>query len=168
MIVDGIDSSIVQSLYSSIHYNETKQKFFEAPLYCKRLRNSSPLKPGSSCSEELDRPHIPGLPETERIKAMSKKLKKSGGKQSGTQDSQLHAKSFFIKPKSSKLASIMEEQLSQFEFSDYDEEEQFEDSKEILSSDTDLETPPTVDSSKRPLESPENKSEKKKKKKNRK
>ena len=95
----------------------------------------------------------------------SKKFKKSGGKQqSGSLDSQLHAKSFFIKPKSSKLTSIMEEQLSQFEFSDYDEEEQFEDSKEILSSDTDSETPPTVESSKRPLESPENKSEKKKKK----
>ena len=180
VMVDGIDTSVVQTLYSSIHYHQSNQKFFEVPLYCKQLRNSSPLKPSQvaipsevsqSSSTPVNtepRPLIPGLPEAERIKALTRKIKpKSVANETLTRD-------FFIKPKVACAKSTIDEQLSQYEFSDYElegseENEHFEDSKEVLSeseSESNEESSIFPATAKRQLESPENKVEHKKKKKN--
>ena len=53
VMVEGLNSSKVLGLYTAIHFDETKQKFFDRPLYCKRLRTSSPLKTGHN-SETSD------------------------------------------------------------------------------------------------------------------
>ena len=110
IVVDRIDTSVVQSLYSSIHYHESNQKYFEAPLYCKQLRNSSPLKTiqeSVSASPTLSsstpaindpRPLIPGLPEAERIKALNNKKVNTQVKCKSPSVKTL-TKGFFIKSK---------------------------------------------------------------------
>ena len=92
-MVEGPDSSKVQGLYTTIHFDETKQKFFDRPLYCKRLRTSSPLKTGHNSETSdvaassssigqlsLARPQIPGLPEEERVKGLQNSKKQKEGK----------------------------------------------------------------------------------------
>ena len=44
VIVDGLCSNIVQTMFRSIHFHETKQKFFDVPLYCTAMRNTTPTK----------------------------------------------------------------------------------------------------------------------------
>ena len=86
VLLEGLPSSTVQSLYTSIHYHESKAKFYEVPLYCKRIRNSSPLKTSAipdtanshsspQCTQMSisPRPQIPGLPESERIRKKKKR-----------------------------------------------------------------------------------------------
>ena len=47
VVIDGLNKTEVQTMFKSIHFHETKQKFFEleVPLYCKALRNMTPKKP---------------------------------------------------------------------------------------------------------------------------
>ena len=80
-MIDSISPDEVLSIFKSIHFPETNQKFFEVPLYCKTIRNMSPQKDtvlSREChfAENADnqevsdtRPLIPGLPENERLKA---------------------------------------------------------------------------------------------------
>ena len=48
VVVDGLCSSDIQTMFDSIHFPATKQKFFDVPLYCKTLRNMTPLKKSAS------------------------------------------------------------------------------------------------------------------------
>ena len=43
VVLDGLSPTIVQKIFNSIHFHESKQKFFEVPLYCKNLRNLTPM-----------------------------------------------------------------------------------------------------------------------------
>ena len=45
VLIEGLSSPEVQTMFSSIHFHVTNHKFFDAPLFCKPLRNISPLKP---------------------------------------------------------------------------------------------------------------------------
>ena len=156
------------------------EKFFEVPLYCKRLRNSSPLKSQSlkeqeSASQQL----IPGLPEKERLLNSKKRKKKK--KQARTELSQAqpkgtaepdapHGKEYFFK--TIRFSEMDSEQCGNFEFSDYSghdgdssstEEDEFADSKEVLSdSDTVVKTSTPLTAMKRPLTSPAENLKKKK------
>ena len=44
VVIDSLNTADVQTIFKSIHFHETKQKFFEVPLYCKPLRNMTPKK----------------------------------------------------------------------------------------------------------------------------
>ena len=45
VIIDCLSPNDVQNIYISIHFHESKEKFFDGvPLYCKRLRNTTPVK----------------------------------------------------------------------------------------------------------------------------
>ena len=48
VIIDDLGTTAVQTLYNSIHFPVTKQKFFDVPLYCKPIRNMTPTKVVSS------------------------------------------------------------------------------------------------------------------------
>ena len=183
VVIDGISPTEVQTMFSSIDFHETKQKFFDVALYCKPLRNSSPLKSGSPKphpkspsnedtnpqaaskeeatndetidipdAKEIDttqRPLIPGLPETERVKKPKGKKKTSKKK---SDETVVKEREFFLKtPEVTKQASS--DLLSAYQFSDYEDEakdekdtdEEFEDSKEALSDDELLDSQPNAD-----------------------
>ena len=44
VVIDNLNSADVQTIFKSIHFHETKQKFFNVALYCKPLRNMTPKK----------------------------------------------------------------------------------------------------------------------------
>ena len=44
VVIEGLSPEEVNTTYKSIHFPETKQKFFDAPLYCRPLRSMTPLK----------------------------------------------------------------------------------------------------------------------------
>ena len=102
-------------------------------------------------AKEIDttqRPLIPGLPETERVK--KPKGKKKTSKKSD--ETVVKEREFFLKtPEVTKQASS--DLLSAYQFSDYEDEakdekdtdEEFEDSKEALSDDELLDSQPNAD-----------------------
>ena len=52
VMVDGLCSKDVQTMFNSIHFPETKQKFFEnVPLYCKTIRKMTPKKKTEAASD---------------------------------------------------------------------------------------------------------------------
>ena len=73
-VVDKLTPDIVQNLYKAIHFHETQSKFFDAPLYCKPLRNLTPIKSKVTESKISDQIKctIPGLPEAEMLRAKKK------------------------------------------------------------------------------------------------
>ena len=42
--INGLSSPDVEMLFKSIHFHTTEQKFFDVPLFCKPLRNMTPIK----------------------------------------------------------------------------------------------------------------------------
>ena len=42
--IDCLSSETVRTMFSSIHFHETKQKFHDVPLYCSALRKMTPVK----------------------------------------------------------------------------------------------------------------------------
>ena len=54
VVVDGLSSENVLTIFNSIHFHETKQKFFEksVPLYCKSIRKMTPKKPEAAKIDE--------------------------------------------------------------------------------------------------------------------
>ena len=44
VILDGLSSSKTMTMFKEIHFHETKQKYFEVPLYCEVQRNLTPEK----------------------------------------------------------------------------------------------------------------------------
>ena len=44
VFVDGLTPEQVQTIFQSLHFPETNQKFFDVPIYCKPLRNMTPMK----------------------------------------------------------------------------------------------------------------------------
>ena len=44
VVIEELSVTDVQTLYKSIHFPETNQKFFDVPLYCKAIRNMTPKK----------------------------------------------------------------------------------------------------------------------------
>ena len=123
----------------------------------------------------MSRPVIPGLPEKERVKALRKK--KNKGNDDISPNVSYLDKNFFFKNVSVKAANKKEQQ-GEFQFSDYDaseideedDDDNFADSKEVLSDD-DITTvnvapkttsTPAVGPTKRPLNSPENEVKQKK------
>ena len=168
VVIDCIDKSTVQSMYLYIHFHESKQKFYEVPLYCQRLRNSTPLKQQQQkvSNPEVDLPlqestsqqQIPGLPEKDRLVAVKKSKKKKRNRSSSKQSSNtVNGKEFFFK--TVKLVDENRENFGNFQFSDYsdeDSDDNFTDSREVLSdTDTQVETStPATALKKRPLRSP--------------
>ena len=155
VVIDCLSPSDVQTIFNSINYHETKQKFFDAPLYCKALRNMTPVKktpeqvenpnntkedilkePTEPEKKDDEKPKIPGLPETERLKKKKEKKKKKGNdEKEEVASSTLSRNEFLLSPNSGLLKKDV---TQDFEFSDYesdDSEEAFEDSKESFSDD---------------------------------
>ena len=165
VVIDGLSTQVVQTMNKSIHFHESKQKFFDVPLYCKAVRNMTPKKAenfdgkeeGKECDNngdkedekkkpeaEAPRPKIPGLPEKDR-KKQEKQIKKKQNKKNKeiSNDANCTMEDFLKTP----LTSI-NKATEDFVFSDYDDSdcesddssEDFEDSREAL---TDAEAPPT-------------------------
>ena len=53
VVIDGVSPEQVQIIFHSIHFPETKQKFFDFPLYCKPLRNMTPEKPPQLANNDV-------------------------------------------------------------------------------------------------------------------
>ena len=119
VVIDGINPKEVQTLFNSIHFPLTKQKFFDVPLYCKALRNMTPTKKApeeakTPDNKDAEKPKIPGLPEADRLK--KKRIKKKSQKNGSLNSPNLR----------------INDPADQFEFSDSEdesEEESFEDSR---------------------------------------
>ena len=146
IVIDGLSSSKAMTMLKEINFNETKQKHFEVPLYCKVLRNLTPeKKPVNKVMENRDddggpvdpgaepaansKQIIPGLVVEDKTKSKRKK-KKEKKKSDGNNEEQ----DFGLKQNTAKET---DEGVRDFVFSDYsdsnDSEENFEDSKEVFS-----------------------------------
>ena len=102
VFIDNLSPNQVVTLQKSIHFHDTNLKFFEVPLYCKPTRVLTPIKKTTAVNDEHDdaenkaktnshdlddkhvitsiassKPLIPGLPETERLKAMKPRTRKN-------------------------------------------------------------------------------------------
>ena len=158
VVIDCLSPNDVQTMYMNIHFLESKQKFFDVPLYCKCLRNMTPVKktpPEADNAETTketistevtepenikdDKPKIPGLPEVDRQKKKRKKKKKSKDEKDDVKSSNLSMSDFLISPGSGLVKEGLDK-TKDFVFSDYDSEgdsdnseEAFEDSKESFS-----------------------------------
>ena len=44
VVIEDISVGIVQELYKSLHFHESKQKYFDRQLFCKTIRQMSPIK----------------------------------------------------------------------------------------------------------------------------
>ena len=107
VLIDCIDKTSVQSLYLYIHFHESNQKFFEVPLYCQRLRYSTPLKHqqskvvspevNSTLPESTSQQQIPGLPEKDRLMASKRNKKKRRNKSNSNEISNVNGKEYFFK-----------------------------------------------------------------------
>ena len=60
VLIEGLNPPEVQTMFRSIHFHVTNQKFFDAPIYCKPLRNTSPLKPEKTpnASDDSSKPVV--------------------------------------------------------------------------------------------------------------
>ena len=97
VVVDGLETEDVQTLNKCIHFPVSRQKYFDVPIYCRPLRNMTPLKgtketsddhkednenPKSPSKKEPTKPteskksDIPGLAKSEKIKADKKAKEK--------------------------------------------------------------------------------------------
>jgi hypothetical protein len=105
VIVNDLSPTEVQTIFDSIHFHKSKIMFFEVPLFCKPLRNMTPIKNSESSSlennkagqepkkdgtpkkaestskgkENGNKSTIPGLPEEDRLKNKKKKKAKQAG-----------------------------------------------------------------------------------------
>ena len=183
VMINELSSEQVQSIFQSIHYPESEILHFETRLYCKRLRNYSPLKATHSSDtskqansmlisapSDSERPQIPGLPEKIRKKGLKNKKKAKNLSEKAVEKSSDN-KHYYLKVPQVKK-TVEADLLSQFQFSDYsdssddDSDQEFADSKEALS---EVDTPGKMDDQststpalKRPLRSPEEVSQAKK------
>ena len=176
VVVDGLSSTDTQQVFHAIHFHESKQKFFDdVPLYCKVMRNLTPEKkvenkankeavidntidtlttdtPNEPQTNHQEKPMIPGLPETDRLKVKKKqKKKKNKSTEKETNEKKEMSRQDFLvtAPKSTTLSV----ETGEFVFSDYpesvngddesdnadsdDSEDNFEDSREELSDSND-------------------------------
>ena len=53
VVIDVVSPEQVQIIFNSVHFPETKQKFFDFPLYCKPLRNMTPEKPPKPANNDV-------------------------------------------------------------------------------------------------------------------
>ena len=63
VVIDGLQSSDVQTMFRTIHFPESKARFFDVPLYCKALRNTTPVKKpenAEEASEDVPNVAMPG------------------------------------------------------------------------------------------------------------
>ena len=154
VIINSLSSETVQTIFDSIHFHATKEKFFDVPLYCKPLRSMTPVKgsdPAKSTTDAksieraaVSKPKIPGLPEADRLKIKKKKKPKNKKKEKGESDINKMTQSDFLKSGYTGL-----DETAGFEFTDDEEtdeeetddegtdgaEESFEDSRDVLSDD---------------------------------
>ena len=98
VVVEGLDNEDVQMMNKNIHFPISRQKYFDVPIYCRPLRNMTPLKPlnkdtanNQEESQDAGSPklakdtvtpksdnRIPGLSKNQRKKANKKaRLKKN-------------------------------------------------------------------------------------------
>ena len=104
VVVEGLTPDDVNTMFNSIHFPKTRQKFFDAPIYCRPLRNMTPVKvakdddkpsdekslgataknppgtpnPDTDHSTSATGPHtIPGLTKNQQKKAAKKAQKKT-------------------------------------------------------------------------------------------
>ena len=70
VFVDSLTPEQVQVIFKSLHFHETNQKFFDVPIYCKPLRNMTPVKtavdsdPKDVNIEALPKPPTTGNPKS--------------------------------------------------------------------------------------------------------
>ena len=149
VIIRDITPAVVQALFSAIHFHETKQKFFDVPIFCKPLRNMTPTK-AKEATETSDartsetpkkndnsislvlKPKIPGLPEKERLKQEKKNNKNAKNtKKTEKSISEMSPKDFL---KSVETAGFVFTEPDDDEGSE-DSDENFEDSKDSITDD---------------------------------
>ena len=152
VVINGLNSDIVQKMFDSIHFHKSKAVFFGVPLYCKVLRNLTPVKKADKSEEtkipeaetinekdaattigkdvnqkkktdELAKQQIPGLPEEERLKS-EKKKKKPKKKATNLKPIEKMSQQDFLLSKSSVTSNVLEE----YEFSEYENDNDDEDS----------------------------------------
>ena len=61
VVVDGLTPDVVNTMISSLHFPKTRQKFFDVPIYCRGLRNMTPIKDKPITDNEDPTPKSPGL-----------------------------------------------------------------------------------------------------------
>ena len=94
VIVESLTTGQVEAILKSIHFPETRQKFFNCPLYCKPIRKLTPTKPDKSPNDNVSKSPelstntvptnnankseflIPGLSKSQQKKALRKARKK--------------------------------------------------------------------------------------------
>ena len=135
-MIEELSVTDVQTLYKSIHFPETNQKFFDVPLYCKAIQNMTPKKTETTVNDEkndgitseevvkntnisVPRPQIPGLPEEERTKKRRKRKKKSKNKEGEELSISCPRNDLLISPQSGKLKEC-DNIDRDFDFSDCD------------------------------------------------
>ena len=59
VIISELCPANVKEMYNSIHFHETNKKFFDVPLYCKALRNMTPVKKDENDDRRNSIPAIP-------------------------------------------------------------------------------------------------------------
>ena len=161
VVVDGLSSTDTQQVFHAIHFHESKQKFFDdVPLYCKVMRNLTPEKkvenkankeavidntidtlttdtPNEPQTNHQEKPMIPGLPETDRLKVKKKqKKKKNKSTEKETNEKKEMSRQDFLvtAPKSTTLSV----ETGEFVFSDYPESVNGDDESDNADSDDSL------------------------------
>ena len=73
VLINDLSSNDVQTLFNSIHFHETNQKFSDMPLYCKSIRKMTPMKPGKVSAEN----ELATADTTTNTDGFQKKMKKT-------------------------------------------------------------------------------------------
>ena len=112
VIVDGLETEVVQRINKFLHFPVSRKKFFNVPIYCRPLRNMTPMKPaakvvdnsntvGEKESEEANQMKgIPGLTRSQQKKALRKaqSKRKDEDKREAKIDGKMNRSSFLKSP----------------------------------------------------------------------
>ena len=112
VIVDGLETEVVQKINKFLHFPVSRKKFFNVPIYCRPLRNMTPMKPaakvvdnsntvGEKESEEANQMKgIPGLTRSQQKKALRKaqSKRKDEDKKEAKKDGKMNRSSFLKSP----------------------------------------------------------------------
>ena len=120
-IIEGLNSTSVLTMYNNIHYPVSQKKFYEVPIYCNPLRNSTPQKVSTPSKDNIS--NIPGLSKEDQKKALKKaKQKLKAGVKKGGSSDELNQSSMVNELDSNfdfEEANIFQKTDSGSRFSDY-------------------------------------------------
>ena len=119
ILVNDVPSEIVNQMYKQIHYHESQTKFFEVPLYCKTVRDTTPVKNPNSASDQSENEETASENQPEVSAVLKKKEKK------------------VIKSKESFLIRSSSSQLKKSDKNDVTEDFVFSDNEQDIESETD-------------------------------